>query len=137
MRRAMTSKTQTDEARRALGLLLADLDRCAEALPLLLDDPDRDARLTRSRCQIDEGDPLGAHTEAVATAADATDPWTREQAGWLASVAALLADPAPNFPDEETPVTPMWGALLAEERAIIDLKTRLEAGQYPKSDIEP
>ncbi len=101
-----------------LGLFLAHQERCKEALTLLAEDSDRDASLARSRCKIRLGDLEGAHADSVATATDADDEWTRDQASWLASVAALKAGPTPDFPEETNPTNPMWSTLLEEELAI-------------------
>ena len=137
LRAGMSTDPSHQELRRELGIFLAVRDRCKEALPLLKTDPEHDAQLTLSRCQIVLGDHNSAHQSAVATAAESEDRWTRDHAGWLASVAALNADPAPDFPDEETPVSDMWSSLLKEEQAIDALKAQMSGDQVKERTTEP
>jgi hypothetical protein len=100
------------------GLLLAGMNRCAEALPLL--DERTESRLARARCLLALGRP-GEAREAVATLADDTtaDPEVREDASWLTGAGGYAAgDGSPAVEEGEEPprdLDAIWAALAEEE----------------------
>lgn len=124
-KRAATGGEEAPLARRALGIMLADDDRCKQAIPLLKQDEDRDAQLTLARCQIRESDPESALQTSLAILDSVEDPWTQEQATWLAAVASVRGPQPPAPLPENASSLGLWNTLIDEELAISQLKKRL------------
>lgn len=135
--RASTDKVVGPEARVRRALLLAEMGRCAQALPVLegftaadvdfdMTDPVAlpDAQLAVARCLIAEGRAEDAVPLLADVAAAVPDTDWAQQAGWLAGLASGVAD----VPASEPPVAPsgVWAAALAEQKEVDSVDARIE-----------
>ncbi len=103
------------------GLLLASMDRCREALPLL--DDRTEARLARARCLLALGRPEEARDAVrILASGDDVDAAVRQDAAWLDGAGGFAVGATPDPGDaaevggeDDGNIDAIWAALADEE----------------------